>query len=163
VHCSSDRYVNDGTVCQAIGQMLSRIGIATKVQTMPSNVYFGRALAPKAQFQLMLYGWGSASTGDAIPGLTGILHSYDKAKGLGAYNAQNYSSPETDKLIEKAIVTLDEGERDKLLQQAMAAAIKDYAIIPLHTQMSVAAARKGIVYTPRADEQTVAMHAKPAK
>jgi peptide/nickel transport system substrate-binding protein len=161
VHCSGDRYVNDARICETVAQMLSRIGIAAKVEVQPSSVYFSRTAAPKSELPLMLVGWGSASTGDSVPGLTGIIHSYDSAKGMGAYDMGNYKNAAVDQLIEQAIVTLDDGKRDGLLKQAMVDAMKDLSIIPLHTQMSVLAARKGITCVPRADEQTVAMSARP--
>jgi peptide/nickel transport system substrate-binding protein len=161
VHCSSDRYVNDARICETVAQMLSRIGIAAKVEVQPSSVYFSRTAAPKSELPLMLVGWGSASTGDSVPGLTGIIHSYNAAKGMGAYDMGDYKNAAVDQLIEQAIVTLDDGKRDGLLKQAMVDAMKDLSIIPLHTQMSVLAARKGITCVPRADEQTVAMSARP--
>jgi peptide/nickel transport system substrate-binding protein len=80
---------------------------------------------------------------------------------MGAYDMGNYKNAAVDQLIEQAIVTLDDGKRDGLLKQAMVDAMKDLSIIPLHTQMSVLAARKGITCVPRADEQTVAMSARP--
>ena len=40
LHGPNDRYVNDDQICQAIAQMLSRIGIQTRVETLPSAVYF---------------------------------------------------------------------------------------------------------------------------
>ena len=42
LHGPNDRYVNDDQICQAIAQMLSRIGIQTRLETMPSSVYFSR-------------------------------------------------------------------------------------------------------------------------
>jgi hypothetical protein len=38
-----------------------------------------------------------------------------------------------------------------------------HAGIPLYNQMVIAAARNGIVYDPRLDEQTVAIHARRAQ
>ena len=40
LHGPNDRYVNDDQICQAIAQMLSRVGIQTRVETLPSAVYF---------------------------------------------------------------------------------------------------------------------------
>ena len=42
VHAPNDRYVNDDKVAQTIAQMLSKIGLTMKVETMPKAVYFGR-------------------------------------------------------------------------------------------------------------------------
>lgn len=49
IHGPNDRYVNDAKIAEAIAQMLTRVGIKTKVETMPRSVYFTRAsTAPKA-------------------------------------------------------------------------------------------------------------------
>ena len=42
-------------------------------------------------------------------------------------------------------------------------AINDVAIIPLHYQVNTWATRKGLKYTPRTDERTVAMEVAATK
>jgi peptide/nickel transport system substrate-binding protein len=39
--------------------------------------------------------------------------------------------------------------------------MKDQALIPLHYQINIWATRKGITYSPRADENTLAQFVKP--
>jgi peptide/nickel transport system substrate-binding protein len=58
---------------------------------------------------------------------------------------------------------VDESRREKLLQEAVAIAMKDVGVIPTHFQVNTWAARKGIVYTPRTDERTHAFAFVPAK
>ena len=161
VSCSTDRYVNDAAICQVAAQMWARVGIAMKVETYPANVYFGKVKAGSNEIPMALMGWGSSSTGDSSGALTGILHSIDASRGYGAYNTGAYASAEVDKLIEQATTTMDRAARERLMQKAMNAAMVDVSIIPLHTQMTAVATRKGIVYEPRADEWTVALHARP--
>src|SRR5690606_29643298 len=43
LHGPNDRYVNDARVIQAIAQMWTRVGVRTKVEAQPSNVYFTRS------------------------------------------------------------------------------------------------------------------------
>ena len=43
LHGPNNRYINDANVVQALAQFFSRVGIDTKVETLPSNVYFTRA------------------------------------------------------------------------------------------------------------------------
>jgi peptide/nickel transport system substrate-binding protein len=38
--CTNDRYVADEVTCQAVGQMLARIGIRVAVDAIPANVYY---------------------------------------------------------------------------------------------------------------------------
>ncbi len=42
LHTPNNRYINDAAVAQAVAQFLSRNGIPTKLETMPSNVFFSR-------------------------------------------------------------------------------------------------------------------------
>jgi peptide/nickel transport system substrate-binding protein len=163
VACTTDRYVNDAAICQALGQMWARIGLAMKVETYPSNVYFPKVRPGKTEVPMMLLGWGSSSTGDSSGALAGLLHSIDASRGYGAYNFGAYGSPDVDRRIEEATSTMDRTRRETLMQGAMRAAIEDGAVIPLHTQMTAVATRKGIAYAPRADEWTMAMQATPAK
>lgn len=158
IHGPNDRYVNDDQVAQAIAQMLSRIGIATRVETMPSSVYFTRA--NKLEFSLMLVGWGS-DTAEASSPLKALLASYSSEKGMGQANRGRYSSPKMDALLQQALATVDDSKREALLQQATQVAMSDLGIIPLYHQENVWATRKGIVYTPRADERTFAHEFRP--
>lgn len=154
IHCSNGRYVNDAGVCQLLGAMLSRVGIATKVEVLPPNIYFSRMPAANPQFALMLLGWGLGS-GTALSTLTDALHSYDAAKGLGS-NTRGTASAELDALIEQAAGTFDEGTRVGLLRAAMAVVRRDTLVVPLYAEMTVLAARKGVIAVPRADQQTIA-------
>ncbi len=157
IHGPNDRYINDAKIAEAIAQMLSRIGIKMAVETMPKSVYFKRASrgAPDGspEFSFVLVGWG-AGTGEPSSPLKSLVHTYDKARGFGASNRGRYSNPKIDKMIEDALATVDDDKRSKLLQTATEMAIDDLAIIPLHYQVNTWAARKGIKYKARTDEQT---------
>jgi peptide/nickel transport system substrate-binding protein len=159
LHGPNDRYINDGKICQAIGQMLARIGIESEVETMSRSVFFSKASRggpnKSPAFSFILVGWGSG-TGEASSPLKSLLHTYDKTRGFGASNRGRYSNAEVDKLIEQALATVDDAKREKLLQQATEVAIEDLGIIPLHYQVNVWATKKGFAYKPRTDEYTVA-------
>ena len=158
LHGPNDRYVNDDQVAQTLAQMLSRIGIATRVETMPSSVYFSRA--NKLEFSLMLVGWGS-DTAEASSPLKALLATFSSEKGMGQANRGRYSNPKMDALLQQALATVDDARRERLLQQATEVAMSDLGIIPLYHQEAVWATRKGIVYTPRADERTYAHEFRP--
>lgn len=162
IACTTDRYVNDAAICQALAQMWARAGLAMKVETYPSNVFFTKVRKGQSELPMMLLGWGSSSTGDSSGALTGLLHSIDAARGYGAYNFGAYASKAIDQRIEEATTTMDAKARLALMQGAMRAAVEDGAIIALHTQMTAVATRKGITYAPRADEWTMATQATPA-
>jgi peptide/nickel transport system substrate-binding protein len=158
LHGPNDRYINDAKIAQAIGQMLTRIGIDTKVETMPKSVYFSRASrggpGKTPEFSFILVGWG-AGTGEASSPLRSLLHTYDKARGFGASNRGRYSNPEVDGIVEEALASVDDAKREKLLQKATELAIGDLGIIPLHYQVNTWATRPGLAYVPRTDEQTL--------
>ena len=161
IHGPNDRYINDAKICQAIGQMLTRIGNKTKVETMPRSVFFSSASrggpnkTPKYSF--ILVGWGSG-TGEASSPLRALLATYDKARGLGATNRGRYSNPEVDNLVLEALATVDDGKREKLLQKATEIAVGELGIIPLHYQVNTWATRPGLAYKPRSGEETLVMN-----
>ena len=161
LHGPNDRYINDDKIAQAIGQMLTRVGIKAKIETMPRSVYFSRASRggpdKTPEFSFILVGWG-AGTGEASSPLKSLLHTYDKARGFGASNRGRYSNPEVDKIVEDALATVDDAKREKLLQKATEIAINDLGIIPLHYQVNTWATRTGLAYTPRTDEATLLMN-----
>ncbi len=157
IHGPNDRYINDAKIAEAIAQMLTRVGIKTAVETMPKSVYFKRAsrgAEGEPEFSFILVGWG-AGTGEASSPLKSLLHTYDKERGFGASNRGRYSNQEVDKLVERALATIDDGKRAALLAQATDIAVEDGGIIPLHYQVNTWAGRKGIVYSARTDETTL--------
>jgi len=156
----SNRYINDEKIAQAIAQFYSRIGIEAKVQTMPASVYFTRAT--KLEFGYMLLGWGTES-GEQGSSLRSLLATHDPSKGMGVTNRARYSNPELDKLIERAMETLDDRKREALIQQAAELAMGDTALIPIHYEVSTWATTAGMRYTPRTDQYTLATGLKPAR
>ncbi|MDH5285359.1 MAG: ABC transporter substrate-binding protein [Betaproteobacteria bacterium] len=158
IHTPNNRYVNDEQVAQAVAQMLSRGGIPTKVVAMPSATYFTQATDLK--FSLMLLGWGTG-TGEASSSLKALLMTFSRDKGYGTANRGRYSNTKVDALTEDALQTVDDVKREAYLQRATEIAINDTGVIPLHFQVNLWAARDGIVYQPRLDEQTLAHKMKP--
>lgn len=160
LHGPNDRYINDAKIAEVIGQMLTRLGLKMKVETMTRSVFFKQASrggpdgTPK--FSFILVGWG-AGTGEASSPLKSLLATYDKSKGMGASNRGRYSNPAMDKVLEEALATVDDKARAALLAKATEIAIKDLGIIPLHYQVNTWGAKKGISYRARTDERTVAM------
>ena len=145
--------VNDEQIAQAIAQLLARAGIATKVDAMPSSVYFSRA--SKLEFSLMLVGWGS-DTAEASSPLKALLATFNTQKGMGTANRGRYSNAKMDDMLAQALATVDDAKRERMLQQATEIAISDLGIIPLYHQHNLWATRKGVTYAPRTDERTLA-------
>ena len=159
IHGPNNRYVNDDKILQAVAQMLSRVGIETKVVAMPSSTFFTQATDLK--FSFMLVGW-STGTGEASSALKALLMTYNREKGYGTANRGRYSNPKVDVLTEDALQTVDDVKREAYLQRATELAINDTGIVPLHFQVNLWATRDGITYVPRVDEYTLAWKFKPA-
>jgi len=159
IHSPNNRYVNDAKVAQAVAQMLTRVGIATRVEAMPSATFFPQAT--EGRFSFMLVGW-SSGTGEASSPLKALIATPNKEKGFGTANRGRYSNAKVDLLLEDALVTVDDARREALLQRATELAIGDTAIVPLYHQVSLWGTRNGIAYVPRTDENTLAHKFKPS-
>ncbi len=160
IHGPNNRYVNDAKICQAVAQMLARVGIKTKVDTMPKNVFFPRGT--KLEFSLMLVGWGS-DTGEPSSPLGALLHTYDPDKGYGQTNRGRFSNKKMDEALEEALRTVDREKHKQLLIKATEISMDDLGIIPLHYQVSIWAMKKGLSYTARTDAYTVTMGIRKTK
>ena len=152
LHCPNDRYVNDASICQTVGTMLSRIGIQVAVDAQPSNVFFPRLLHRDYSFYLLA--WGS-NAGDASSFLRDVIETRDPAKGTGSWNG-GVSMPDVDAMIDDATLIMDEAKRTQLMAAAMGTLIERQAYIPLHTQLVLAATRKPVTYQAQATELTLA-------
>ncbi len=159
LHTPNDRYPNDSQTAQAVAQMWTRIGVQTAIEALPWNTYSARGA--RLEYSAALGGWGS-NTAEAGYLLINIIGTHDPATGRGASNQRRYSNPAMDALTDRALSTFDPAERERLLVQAVEMATNDVAIIPLHQLVNFWATRKSIAYTPRMDERTVAMNARPA-
>lgn len=160
IGCSNNRYTNDARVCQAAGQMLSRAGLQVRVETQPWNVFSPRTVETRNDLPVMLYGLSLSSSRDASYILSTAVHTRNVAEAFGQGNRGQFSDARLDGLIDAVIIRSDEG-REAALRHAMREAMDQMPIIPLYNQVVVVAARRGIAFTPRMDEQMVAYQARP--
>jgi peptide/nickel transport system substrate-binding protein len=160
IHGPAGRYVNDEKIVQAVAQMLTRVGIAARVETAPMAPYSGRAA--KQEYSFHMVGWG-ASTGEASSPLRSLLATFNRDKGLGAVNWGRYSNAKVDYVIEQALQQVNDDNRRAMLQQATKLSMDDLGIMPIHFQYTIWATRKGVSYLPRTDEYTLAFQFKPVK
>lgn len=158
IHGPNDRIVNDAKIVQAVAQMFTRIGIEAKVEVMPWSVYATRSA--NNEFSVALNSWG-VNTGETSNPMVALLATYDVKAGMGAANSGRYSNPALDAKLKDALTTFDEAGRNALLAEASDIAFNDVALLPLHQEVLVAAARKGLSYRTRADQYTLAMDVEP--
>jgi len=161
LHAPNNRYINDEKIAQAIAQYLTRAGIATKIETMPSSVFFSRA--GKLEFSALLAGWG-AETGENSSPLRALVTSFDPKAGSGAANRGRFSDAGVDAVVQTAVSTIDDPKRALMLAAASEKAIgEQQAVIPVHYEVSTWGMKKGLAYKARADQYTLASEVSKAK
>jgi len=134
--CSTDRYVNDGQICQAVVSLLARAGVKVNLIAQPKAQFFPKVVAPDFGTSFFLLSW-TPSTMDSLNVFQNVLGSRDLDNGRGAWNISGCSIPEADALAEKAAVTMDAAEREALLKDAMALMVENVCLVPLHVQQLV--------------------------
>ena len=108
----------------------------------------------------MLLGWGTES-GEQGSAMRSLLATFDSAKGMGVTNRGRYSNPAFDKVLSDALVTMDSKKREAMIIQAAEMVMGDVGLIPLHYEVSTWAVSKGLKYTARTDQYTLAMSLRP--
>jgi peptide/nickel transport system substrate-binding protein len=157
LHTSNDRIVNATRTVQAVAQMWGRIGIRVAVEAMPHTVYSGRTA--RNELSHMLHSWG-AGTGEAAGTFVGIVHT--RGGAYGGSNRGRYSDPQVDAAIRQSLVTVDDDRRRAILQDIMVKVMDSRAILPLVFWVSTWATTPDLVYTPQADQGTLAMATRRA-
>jgi peptide/nickel transport system substrate-binding protein len=161
--CPNGRYVADAQTCQAVGQMLARIGIKASVETLPASVFFSRIRTGANSVPLFLTAWSNVM-GDAGYTLNNLYHSFDRVAKMGSANRSGYSDAETDRMIGAALREADAQKRLGLLQGAMRRGMESRVLLPLFSVPVVLASRNGIHYdvgSGGSSEMTSAMRAHP--
>ncbi len=153
IHCTNDRHVEDANICQALGQMFTRLGLKMTVETLPAAIYTPRANDPKGdRFTMAMMGWSDGS-GEALV-LGFLLHT--ARDGYGTWNWGRHSDPELDKMIEDAVTDMDPKMRQAKLSKVMEKSMSDALLLPIHYQSVVVATRKGLGYNTWVTESTIA-------
>ncbi|MFY0632174.1 MAG: ABC transporter substrate-binding protein [Vannielia sp.] len=160
IHGSNDRFSQDAELAQVLGQFLARGGLTVNaVETLPYSV-FSKDAGNNA-YGAFVFSYGN-STGEASRGLLSAIHTYSPDQDLGTLNRFRYSNPAFDEAVVAAAQVFGEAEREAALADAMALAFNDTPIVPLYFQALSWASSAKIDYTPRRDERTLAMGARPA-
>lgn len=160
LHAPTGRYVNDARIAEAIAQMWTRLGLEATFEAIPVATYFGRALSggPDKSPEFSITMWGSSvASGDVSSVLKPLMMTFSREKGAGTVNAARHSNPVFDALIDKALASNDTAARRALYVEATDLITREAAYIPLHYQINVWAARRGLTIRPRTDEMTMAM------
>jgi peptide/nickel transport system substrate-binding protein len=161
LHSSNNRFPNDSQLAQALGQMFSRGGIRVNgVEVVPYSVY--APAATQRKYSVFIFSYGSVAS-SSLNGLTGVLASYDAAKGTGSLNRARYANTAFDEVLRQASAEFDETKRGSLLARATKIAMDDAAILPLYWQKLYWAGRKGFVVDADRGESTSVNFVHPAR
>jgi peptide/nickel transport system substrate-binding protein len=127
---------------------------------LPYNVY--ASAATKREYSAFIFSFGTTTPDSAI-GLTTVLATYDPSASLGTFNRSRYSNAKFDTVLKRALGEFDDARRNADLREAARIAFEDVAIVPLFWPVIHWAARNGIVYEPRRDEETLPQKVSIAK
>ncbi len=145
---TNDRYQNDSLIAQAVGAMLEKIGIKTKVNAISRTVLFPQL--DRGEFSAYISGWASS---DLVNTLVSQAMCKNAAEGFGSLNRAGYCNKEVDKLILAAASNFNPLERNRLVSQAMRQILQnDIFWIPLHYENVIHAISSGYSYKARGDE-----------
>ena len=145
---TNDRYQNDSLIAQAVGGMLEKIGIQTKVNAISRTVLFPQL--DRGEFSAYISGWASS---DLVSTLASQAMCKNPQEGYGALNRAGYCNKEVDKLILAAASNFNPNERKKLVSQAMRQILQqDVFWIPLHYENVIHATSSQYSYKARGDE-----------
>lgn len=156
----NDRYINDAQVAQAVAQMWSRLGVTTDIDAVTASTFFSRR--NKYEFSVYLAGWGSG-TGEMSSPLKALLATRDTDRGYGGTNRGQYSNPDLDAVLTEALATVDDTKRQELLREASRIGMADWAILPLHFEVTPWAMTDKVTYIPRVEQYTLPYFIKPAE
>ncbi|HSV48483.1 MAG TPA: ABC transporter substrate-binding protein [Ramlibacter sp.] len=147
MNCPTDRYVNDGRICQTVAANLSRVGVKINLAAETKLTYFPKVLRRDTSFYLL--GW-SASTYDSHDPLNALMSCVDD-KGAGQFNLGAYCNPKVDELAKRIQVETDKPKRLAMIKEAFQIHQDDVGHIPLHQQALAWGVSKKIDLVQRAD------------
>jgi peptide/nickel transport system substrate-binding protein len=150
--------VNDARLAQAFAQYWQRIGVRAEVETMPFAMFTTRR--GRRELSVAMGGW-AASAEETLLFFRTWLATTNRERGLGGSNYGGWSDAEFDAVAVPALTTMDEAERDRLLQAASRRALDQMPVIPIHFESAVWAMRRGIAFPGRVDQTTLAQQVKP--
>ena len=155
--CPNNRYVNDEKICQAIAAMWSKVGVNTKLVTLPRAQYFPKL--EKLDTSIYMLGWGGGST-DAIFTLQPVLATFN-GKGDGDYNYGRYTnSAKFDALVAEIKNEMNADKRLALIRRALELNKDEINVLPLHRQVIPWAVRANVDTPHRADNNVWAYRTK---
>lgn len=130
IMCSNDLWVNEEEICNALVSMLTRVGLAPRLNIAPNAVQ--QVKLTNGEADMFAFGWANEPMLDSYSILLQTFQT--KSDNAGVFNWGGWSYPEMDKLIIAASTELDR-EKRLALQSAALKIVKDESImLPFHQQ-----------------------------
>jgi peptide/nickel transport system substrate-binding protein len=158
IHCTADRFAGDARSCQAIGQMLTAIGIRTEVEALPTPVFFRRAnrgTNGESDFSVS-FNMFASTTGVALEGVSNMLRTWNPVLGHGPANRGRYSDAVLDGLLTEAEQAMDDTARAALVRRVIGRVMEEAAVVPVFFVRSGWGLARGLTLQPRGDQYTMA-------
>jgi peptide/nickel transport system substrate-binding protein len=122
------RYLKDRQIAEAIQGQLSKVGIKAKLRVMEWGAYLDALF----RFEQQLYIWGWAfQVGDPDSMLRDNFYSKSN------YNCTVYKNPEYDKLLDKAVSTLNPDKRKPFYGDIQKILIDDVVGVPIYHKYNI--------------------------
>ena len=146
LHAPIGRYLKGEETSEFVAAQLKEVGMKVKVQLHEWNAYrkLGRILANETGAFDLKYGWNSNEWFDASR-----IVSHITCKG----SSSKLCNKKVDELMDKAIKTLDQKQRDKLYQEVWAILHEDPHAIYLLQQNLIYGLAKRLEWQPRLDDE----------
>ena len=147
----SGRYIKDAEMAQAIAQNLEAVGLKINLKVLEWSVYAGELLPSGEPDEIHFLGLGSPFTGEQE---LFYVHP-DYSLNFTRWNNEEYNT-----LYDQLTNSLDDAERQDLMNQLSAIVMEDCPWAPLWHQVDFYGASKKIEWEARADERISAMEAR---
>ena len=146
--CPNDRYINDEAICQAVTNMLARIGMRVTLNAQTRLQYFAQISNPDYRTSFYMLGW-TPTTYDALNSLFNLAGTRNGVRGV--FNDGGWSNQEFDGLLGQITVETDPAKRQGQIERASKIIHDEAAFIPLHQQTVVWAYRSNVELQQMAD------------
>ncbi len=140
----SGRYIKDAEMAQAIAQNLEAIGLKINLKVLEWSVYAGELLPSGEPDEIHFLGLGSPFTGEQE-----LFYVHPDF----SLNFTRWNNEEFNTLYDQLSNSLDEAERQDLMNQLSAIVMEDCPWAPLWHQVDFYGASKKIEWEARADER----------
>ncbi len=146
--CPNDRYINDEAICQAVTNMLARIGMKITLNAQTRLQYFAQISNPGYNTSFYMLGW-TPTTYDALNSLFNLAGTRNGVRGV--FNDGGWSNKDFDDTLDQIAVETDAAKRQQQIEHASKIIYDEAAFIPLHQQTVVWAYRSNVDLQQMAD------------